>query len=368
MPVAVPPEQHLDLTRRRGYLFGCLGAAVAYGVLSIDGWAAGDWRPLVGMAVCSLLILTVLDRRITLQRLDGLLGLASDFGALFMLWSVFHNAGPFSAQTMLMFSIFLVVWFGVRAFRAAVIRAALLCAGILLIGLLRQPPEPIPVLYFVFLAFLVGQMTFAGRQIRQEASARAHYADLALTDPLTGLLNRRALYETLQAHYTRQASASRPAPDGGGKGWRAPGRRETRPGKTGGGETGLGVLLLDLDHFKTINDSYGHDIGDRVLQHVAGVLEGCAAPGDQVARWGGEEFLILVSTSERSALEQRCHRILAALRTIHSGLPPVTLSIGMAHASEAPDVDSLLRLADRRLYRAKRDGRDRMNKDTLLNL
>lgn len=356
MPVAVPPEQHLDRTRRRGYLLVCLGAAVAYGALSIDQWGRGDWRPLVGTALCILLTLTALNRRIPLQRLDELLGLASDVGALFLVWSVRQNAGPFSAQTMLMFSIFLVVWFGVLQFRAAVIRAGLLCAGIVLIGLLRQPPEPVPVLYFVFLAFLVGQMTFAGRQIRQEASARAHYADLALTDPLTGLLNRRALYGTLQAHYSQRAApASRPVRGGGG----------TRQGPR---DLGMGVLLLDLDHFKAVNDSYGHDIGDRVLQHVAGVLKGCAAPGDQVARWGGEEFLMLVLTSERTALEQRCHRVLATLRTIHSGLPPVTLSIGMAHASEAPDVDSLLRLADRRLYRAKRDGRDRMNKDTLLGL
>ena len=77
---------------------------------------------------------------------------------------------------------------------------------------------------------------------------------------------------------------------------------------------------------------------------------------------------MLVSVGERSALEQRCHRVLATLRTIHSGLPPVTMSIGMAHASEAQDVDSLLRLADRRMYRAKQGGRDQMNKDTLLSL
>ena len=82
-----------------------------------------------------------------------------------------------------------------------------MCLGIVLTGLLRQPPELIPLLYLILLASLTGQMIPAGRQIRQEASAHAHYANLALT----GLLRRRALYETLQGHDSGHPGTNRGA-------------------------------------------------------------------------------------------------------------------------------------------------------------
>ena len=340
MSVEAPPEQPLDRTRRRSYILICLGALMTFASLALMTHGAPSEPYAIGAGITLALLVAALMPRLTASRMDALFGWCSDLGAILCIWVVAHNAGPFSAQSLLILSIFLVVWFGVLTSRAAIIRAVLLVAAVALIGALRHPAEPTPVACFAFLALLIGQMTSSGRIIREELSEKAHYANLAMTDMLTGLLNRRALHGALNAHYA--------------------GSRSRRGG--------VGVLLLDLDHFKSINDNYGHDVGDSVLQHVAAVLRACAGPEDQVARWGGEEFLMLTVAADRADLEQRATQIIRTLRAIHSGLPPVTVSVGIAHTSEAPDVDSLLRLADRRLYRAKRAGRDRLNKDTLVHL
>ncbi|WP_309571739.1 GGDEF domain-containing protein [Deinococcus sp.] len=344
MSVELPPEPPIDHTRRRGYLLIGLGAVTTFAALALMS-PHGQAAPyVIGVVITLALLVATLIPQVTAARMDALLGWCSDSGAVLTIWVVAQNAGPFSAQSLLVLSIFLVVWFGVLTGRAASIRAALLVVAVASIGMLRSPAEPMPVACLAFLALLVGQMTSSGRIIRTELSEKARYASLAMTDMLTGLLNRRALHGAMNAYYAGQSRSS-----------------VRRRG-------GIGVLLLDLDHFKNINDNYGHDVGDSVLQHVAGVLRACAGPDDQVARWGGEEFLMLVAVPERADLEGRATQIISTLRAIHSGLPPVTVSIGIAHASEAPDVDSLLRIADRRLYRAKRSGRDRLNKDTLIHL
>ncbi|MFC3833744.1 MULTISPECIES: sensor domain-containing diguanylate cyclase [Deinococcus] len=347
MPVEDPPERHLDRVRLRGYIVICLSGVVAFSALTVLSSSTEIQRYIYAASAAGnlLLLLGVLTSRIRAQQVDTILGWGADIGAAVTVWAVSRNLGPMSGQTVAFFGIFLVVWFGVLPLRTASVRAALLVGAVAVIGAVRSPPEPVPVIVFALLALLVGQMTASGRVIRHEASEKAHYANLAMTDMLTGLLNRRALHGAMNAYYAG--------------GTRGAGRTQ---------RTQLGILLLDLDHFKNINDSYGHDVGDSVLQHVAGVLRACAGPDDQVARWGGEEFLMLVITDERADLERRATQIIATLRAIHSGLPPVTVSIGIAHVSEAKDVDNLLRLADRRLYRAKRSGRDRVNKDTLIRL
>nr|WP_282452580.1 GGDEF domain-containing protein [Lysobacter sp. CAU 1642] len=160
------------------------------------------------------------------------------------------------------------------------------------------------------------------------------HAETARTDVLTGLMNRRSLEEAA-GQRLRDA------------------RNQQRP---------LSVLLMDLDHFKSINDLHGHDIGDQALCHAAACFASTIRQGDAVGRWGGEEFLaILVDTRLDSAAQvgERCIEALAA-----SPLPldrgeslRMGVSVGAAEWQSGESLDDLLRRADVALYRAKQDGR-----------
>jgi len=160
---------------------------------------------------------------------------------------------------------------------------------------------------------------------------------LATTDALTALLNRRAFIEAVERERARSDRHAYP----------------------------LSLLLLDVDHFKRVNDEYGHIAGDIVLQGVARVLESVARRSDFVARWGGEEFVVaLPQTGEAGArvAGERVRRALAA--TTHKfpdgGTLQVTASIGVA-SSEAPwSVDALVAAADEAMYAAKARGRNRV--------
>jgi diguanylate cyclase (GGDEF)-like protein len=167
----------------------------------------------------------------------------------------------------------------------------------------------------------------------QLARERETFARQALVDPLTGLANRRALEHAVDV-------LERDAP---------------RAGAT--------VAVADIDHFKEINDRFGHAVGDEVLRAVAAVLERFARREDLVCRYGGEEFVLLLGSSDRRAARSITERIRAAIEghrwgEVASGLT-VTISIGVA-AGSATEMNELLRTADRLLYRAKRAGRNRV--------
>lgn len=150
----------------------------------------------------------------------------------------------------------------------------------------------------------------------------------ARTDPLTGLLNRRALDERLEAELARQARA-------GGK---------------------VSLLLLDIDHFKDVNDQYGHAHGDLVLQGVAEAIADVARIGDVMGRIGGDEFALLVADTDAEGAETVAERLVDSIRPIG-----VTVSVGAATADGDNEwtVQTLLRAADDALYAAKDAGRDR---------
>ena len=122
--------------------------------------------------------------------------------------------------------------------------------------------------------------------------------------------------------------------------------------------------MLDLDHFKRVNDTFGHEIGDQVLVRVAGLLLDVVRRSDVVARTGGEEFVLLMPASDAEAAAHCCERALAAIRDFDwAGVAPglrVTASAGIARSGEALGLDRVASLADRRLYDAKALGRDRV--------
>jgi diguanylate cyclase (GGDEF)-like protein len=176
-----------------------------------------------------------------------------------------------------------------------------------------------------------------GRAGRAQDVLVAQLRRMATVDPLTGLLTRRALDE-----------ASRTAL-----------RSSARRG-------GTALLLLDVDRFKTINDTHGHPVGDRVLVHIAGVLAGQALPDAVSARLGGDEVAVLLPgcTAQRAERSARAlHAAIAAtpLELAGGSLLPVSVSVGVAHAADdADDLEDLYAAADVALYEAKRAGRGRV--------
>jgi diguanylate cyclase (GGDEF)-like protein len=159
----------------------------------------------------------------------------------------------------------------------------------------------------------------------------------ATHDILTGVWNRGAILETLEKEVWRS--------------WRE--------------KTALGVLIADLDHFKSVNDTYGHLTGDFVLREVTRRMQSDVRPYDSVGRYGGEEFLILLPGCDGQDTKIKAERLLEVIRRepveTPAGILRVTMSIGGVSTSDWPKDNSnqLLQMADLALYRAKEDGRDR---------
>lgn len=157
--------------------------------------------------------------------------------------------------------------------------------------------------------------------------------DLVATDELTGLFNRR--------HFLRLAS------------------RELNAMESG---VVHGLALIDLDHFKRINDVHGHAAGDQVLQAFAAVATACLREGDVLARYGGEEFVLLLPDCDPERLTACCERLRIAftdVELIGLDVAHLSLSAGMTLLELGDDLDDALQRADQALYRAKRDGRNR---------
>jgi diguanylate cyclase (GGDEF)-like protein len=176
--------------------------------------------------------------------------------------------------------------------------------------------------------------TDGGEQSRIEERLR-ELEQLALIDPLTGVGNRRFLEMTL----TSRAEELRRY------GWP------------------FGVLLIDLDKFKRINDRYGHDVGDQALKMVASTLTSCSRASDAVGRWGGDEFMVVLANANETGMKVASERVrtLVERSALTTGRGPVhaTVSIGGALAGpEASSVEQLLQVADRHMYCAKSRGRN----------
>lgn len=175
------------------------------------------------------------------------------------------------------------------------------------------------------------------RDITADRKREAALHTQATTDTLTGLANREHFTEVAQQEIDRIRHYGDP----------------------------LSVAVLDIDHFKSVNDTYGHQVGDIALKHVADILRQAVRPIDIIGRLGGEEFAIVMPRANTQPAIEFCNRIRIALygAPVDSPMGPlkISVSIGVAtRSSEAPDLPSLLERADKALCKAKRNGRNRV--------
>jgi diguanylate cyclase (GGDEF)-like protein/PAS domain S-box-containing protein len=184
-------------------------------------------------------------------------------------------------------------------------------------------------------------LCIVARDITDRKRAEMALRDLAMRDGLTGLYNRREMGRIL---------------------------RELRERNEHSGDS-MALILFDVDHFKSVNDTYGHQVGDDVLRWIGRLATELAAPTDSAARYGGEEFAIIMPDSTPEV----AYRTAESLRTTLERLPfafegdddkrvlvPITISLGVAGLpDDAQTEEALIEAADRALYRAKREGRNR---------
>jgi diguanylate cyclase (GGDEF)-like protein len=218
--------------------------------------------------------------------------------------------------------------------------AASVCISIFALWVAGFPPfMPVAMLLSVGLPGIVAPLVMYPlvESNRRERDLRHELERLVFTDMLTGLPNRRAFFEFAQPLIDTPVTT-----------------------------TPLTAMMIDVDHFKQINDTYGHDIGDAVLKRIADVIRGeveaAAAPRWTVARLGGDEFAVmvdgLVPTAVARLAERLCRQVHRHVGAGHE-LVPVTVSVGVAFRAAGMKIDHLLKAADDAAYAAKRAGRDR---------
>ena len=169
-------------------------------------------------------------------------------------------------------------------------------------------------------------------QIQKVDALNQALSEMATTDALTGVANRRAFDHRLQLELAVVERRGTP----------------------------LSLLMLDVDHFKRINDTFGHEAGDKVLVAIAQLLNGCARVIDVVARVGGEEFAVILPDTDAGGAHEVGERMRIAVARSNWLGHPTTISIGAATLHDKEDAASLYARADAALYAAKTSGRDRV--------
>jgi diguanylate cyclase (GGDEF)-like protein len=191
---------------------------------------------------------------------------------------------------------------------------------------------------------ILGSRTLAGAVAEHSALAlgnlqlRETLRRQSIRDPLTGLFNRRYMEESLERELRRAARNQRT----------------------------LGAIMIDMDHFKRFNDSFGHDAGDTLLKALGALLQESSRKDDIACRYGGEEFTLILPEASIEATSQRAEHLRQRVKNLSleyrgQSLGQVTLSLGVAaFPQHGLTSDGLLRAADSALYQAKREGRDRV--------
>jgi diguanylate cyclase (GGDEF)-like protein len=324
----------------------CLAALLSVGAAlgSLNLFIDGVLRPGPTRAVyaATMLVLLLLGAALAaLQRVNAAttatLVVVGDIVYVIVALST-TNPLLYASPLMLLFCCAAAAWFlGPRMLTVHMLAVVIACA----LALGRSYPDTAGLVVQVTVNAAVLDLVTLGVFLLRRRVQRllTHTQALSSTDPLTGLANRRSLVEQAPRIW-RQA--------------RRDGQR-------------VAALVLDLDHFKRLNDAFGHAAGDAVLRSVAAALGATVRPPDVLARTGGEELVVLGLVSDPSEARHLAERLRLAVAASGAGLHrPVTVSIGVALTrpdSEESPTDALWRLVDRAdasMYEAKQNGRDRV--------
>jgi len=329
-------------------VIGLLGYIASIGVAAIGQIEVLASLFLLFIAGFYTLIRSGLNRRFN----DPTLALPQTIIAQSLIAAGYTMTGPVHGSTVIMLA--LVMVFGMFSLRPAALRVACLYTVVVMGGVTwwcaRHLPEQYPAHLELFnfaltavvmlaISQLSGQLMEMRTRLKTQKialeDALTHIKDMAARDELTGLPNRRRMMTLLQEHATRHAR----------------------------GGPRFFVCIIDLDHFKSINDTYGHATGDAVLRAFGAQAQAVLRTTDMIGRWGGEEFLLLLPESppgDPTLGIVRLRDTLAATPACPS-LPElrVRFSAGLARHEDGEPIDQAIERADRALYAAKSAGRNR---------
>ncbi len=268
-------------------------------------------------------------------------------GGLSLVALVSISTGSPLGSGFLLVLVFPFLYFFTFSFRIAILMFFALMGGLALV--LFVPGDPFLAveyhmdvrqrIFFTYIFF--GCTAILGEFMRWRAQKKIaqlvdKLAESARTDQLTGLYNRRAFLERFEYEAARSL-------------------REKHP---------LSLIMLDIDFFKNINDQHGHACGDAALQHLSILMRAAVRRQDTVARWGGEEFIILLPQTGRDGAATLAEKLRAAQEASICSHGPVemrfTISLGVYQCDLETDIDANIAQVDARLYRAKRLGRNRV--------
>jgi diguanylate cyclase (GGDEF)-like protein len=341
-------QDSLGQAKRRAYLvahavtFPTLAAVWAVRAQA-DGFVRWGYPALAAFLVCTLYGL--LSGRISLRRMErSFFAFLSVWALVYLAHSLYGLPGPEKARQELSEGLLPVLaslcvlahmFFDPKPaarLSAVVLGAAALLAVPAVVGAWGKPESLPLVLSFLRLEAFVVALAVWLYAVALVKDRLAEERVASGTDALTGLLNRRGLYRAFDVEVERA-------------------RRYGHP---------LAAILFDLDHFKEVNDHFGHAAGDRLLRAMAQEVRRALRPTDLLGRWGGEEFVVLLpETALQSAVD-----VAERLRYLVAGLPwetgSLTASFGVAECTATDNLGALLRRADRALYEAKRLGRNRV--------
>lgn len=207
---------------------------------------------------------------------------------------------------------------------------------------LTKPPNPREMIARIISVARINNLQNMLLESSQELNQMVkHLKEIALSDPLTGVGNRRLLLRELDAHLLTASSR----------------------------KSGVCFAMLDIDHFKQVNDTYGHDVGDEILVAFTRRLRRCVRPTDLVTRMGGEEFGVIMHYTQAdhfklSSLERILTTISNRAFDTSAGELSITVSIGACYyrgGGEKPSVQEIMKCADKKLYMAKEGGRNQLS-------